>query len=170
MKLLKPIVWLNQSGLLLLVALMATAAGGGDSSTNAYSVYAQWKNGPPTDPNFFPIAVWLQSPKNAARYKAAGINVYVALWRWSTEEQLRALQEAGMRVICAQNSMGLFNKNNATIIGWMHGDEPDNAQARPGQKGYGPPILPETIVTNYSKLRAADSTRPVLLNLGQGVA
>src|SRR5689334_2780858 len=33
------------------------------------------------DPNFFPLAVWLQNPANAARYKAAGINLYVALWR-----------------------------------------------------------------------------------------
>ena len=52
----------------------------------------------------------------------------------------------------------------------MHGDEPDNAQARPGGKGYGPPILPEKIVANYERIRAADPTRPVLLNLGQGVA
>ena len=168
MTMLKTIFRLTQCGLLL--ALMAAAASGADSSADAQSVYGQWKNGPPTDPKFFPIAVWLQSPKNAALYKAAGINTYVALWRGPTQEQLRALQETGMRVICSQNSMGLSNKDNATIIGWMHGDEPDNAQARPGQKGYGPPIVPETIVTNYNKLRVSDPTRPVLLNLGQGVA
>ena len=134
------------------------------------ATYARWKNGPPADLNFFPIAVWLQSPKNAARYKAAGINVYVGLWRGPTEEQLQTLKEAGMRLICAQNSTGLSNKDNPLIIGWMHGDEPDNAQPRPGGKGYGPPILPEKIVANYEKIHAADPTRPVLLNLGQGVA
>jgi hypothetical protein len=52
----------------------------------------------------------------------------------------------------------------------MHGDEPDNAQSLPGGQGYGPPILPEIIVKDYQQLRATDPTRPVLLNLGQGVA
>jgi hypothetical protein len=44
-----------------------------------------WKNGPSVDPNYFPIAVWLQDPKNAGRYKPAGINLYVGLWRGPTE-------------------------------------------------------------------------------------
>jgi hypothetical protein len=52
----------------------------------------------------------------------------------------------------------------------MHNDEPDNAQSRGRGQGYGPPILPEVIVRNYENMRAADPTRPVLLNLGQGVA
>jgi hypothetical protein len=38
-----------------------------------------------SDPNFFPLAVWLQSPNNAAKYKAAGINTYVGLWRGPTD-------------------------------------------------------------------------------------
>lgn len=132
--------------------------------------YARWKNGPPSDPNYFPIAVWSQSPKNAERYKAAGINVYVGLWRGPTTNQLADLQKAGMPVICSQNAHGLENKDNPIIVGWMHGDEPDNAQSLGRGKGYGPPILPETIVRNYEKMRAADPSRPVLLNLGQGVA
>jgi hypothetical protein len=56
------------------------------------------------------------------------------------------------------------------IIGWMHGDEPDNAQSLPTGKGYGPPITPDRIIKDYERIRAADPTRPVLLNLGQGVA
>src|SRR5262245_41639339 len=51
----------------------------------------------------------------------------------------------------------------------MHGDEPDNAQPRKGD-GYGPPVSPEKIVQDYKRLRASDPSRPVLLNLGQGVA
>src|SRR5687767_324085 len=132
--------------------------------------FSQWKNGPPSDPNYFPIAVWVQDPKNAERYKAAGINLYVALWRGPTTNQLAALAKAGMPVICSQNARGLENKDNPIIVGWMHGDEPDNAQSLGRGKGYGPPILPETIVRNYEKMRAADPSRPVLLNLGQGVA
>src|SRR5258705_5894564 len=32
--------------------------------------YAHWRNGLPSDAGYFPIAVWLQSPRNADRYKA----------------------------------------------------------------------------------------------------
>ena len=131
--------------------------------------YSSWTHGPPSDPAFFPIAVWLQAPNNAAKYRDAGINTYVALWRGPTAEQFEALKAAGMKLVCHQNELGLQRKDDPTIIAWMHGDEPDNAQAKQGG-GYGPPILPEKIIADYKKVREADPTRPVLLNLGQGVA
>ena len=141
---------------------------GADASARAWS--PGWTNGPSTAEDHFPIAVWLQDPRNAARYKAAGINLYIGLWRGPTTNQLGELQKAGMRVICAQNRAGLENKVNPTIVGWMHGDEPDNAQSLGEGRGYGPPILPEKILRDYERMRAADPSRPVLLNLGQGVA
>jgi hypothetical protein len=52
----------------------------------------------------------------------------------------------------------------------MHGDEPDNAQALPNRAGYGPPIPPEKIVESFRRIRELDPSRPVMLNLGQGVA
>jgi hypothetical protein len=135
---------------------------------------ARWEHGFPADPGFFPIAVWLQDPQNAPRYKQAGINLYVALWRGPTEDQLARLKAAGMRVICHQNRFGLAHKDDPTIIGWMHGDEPDNAQEvrdpQTGRRRYGPPVAPAQIVADYQRIRAADPTRPVMLNLGQGVA
>ncbi|HNS19216.1 MAG TPA: hypothetical protein PKH24_01895 [Sedimentisphaerales bacterium] len=132
--------------------------------------YAKWSRGPGGGTDFFPIAVWLQSPRNAQRYLAAGINVYIGLWKGPTDEQLAQLGAAGMRVICSQNDVGLRHLDDPTIIGWMHGDEPDNAQSLGEGKGYGPPIAPEKIVADYQKIRAADPSRPILLNLGQGVA
>ncbi len=138
------------------------------------NAYARWENGPPSDPDYFPIAVWLQNPKNAGRYKAAGINLYVGLWKGPTETQLAALKAAGMQVICAQNKVGLAHKTDSTIIGWMHGDEPDNAQLitdpATGEKSYGGPVPPQRIVNDYENIHTADTTRPILLNLGQGVA
>ncbi|MEW6157774.1 MAG: hypothetical protein AB1813_10095 [Verrucomicrobiota bacterium] len=148
-----------------LISVVAAQTNAGDQS-----LYARWPNGPSADPAFFPIAVWLQHPKNALRFKAAGINLYVGLWRGPTEEQLSALQSAGMRVICSQNAVGLANKNNPIIAGWMHGDEPDNAQSLGSGKGYGPPILPSKIRADYERMRTNDPSRPVFLNLGQGVA
>lgn len=122
------------------------------------------------DPQFFPIAVWLQAPRNAAKYRDAGINLYVGLWQGPTEDQLTELKRHGMHVICSQNSVGLAHKDDPAIVAWMHGDEPDNAQALRGGKGYGPPLLPDKIVADYRRIHEADPSRPVLLNLGQGVA
>jgi len=94
--------------------------------------------------------------------------MYIGLWKGPTEKQLAELTAAGMPVICDQNAVGLKNKTNPIIVGWMHGDEPDNAQSR--GKGWGPPIAPENIEADYKRIRAADPSRPVILNLGQGVA
>ena len=80
------------------------------------------------DKNQFPIAVWLQDPSNASRYQAAGFNLYVGLWQGPTEAQLKSLKQAKMPVICEMNQVGKNHRNDSTVAGWMHGDEPDNAQ------------------------------------------
>jgi hypothetical protein len=134
------------------------------------AAYQRWERGPSSDPGFFPAAIWLQAPRNARRFQEAGINLYVGLWRGPTEQQLRELKAVGMPVICAQNDVGLTSENADIIVGWMHGDEPDNAQRRRDGKGYGPPILPVRIIEDYQRIRARDPSRPVFLNLGQGVA
>lgn len=164
MKPLVPILIVGVLGATLGIAAAQAPKPSAPSST------LRWKNGPPANESYFPIAVWLQDPRNAARYKAAGINLYVGLWRGPTTNQLIQLQQAGMHVICAQNRLGLEHKEDPIIVGWMHGDEPDNAQSLGQGKGYGPPILPEKIARDFERIRAADPSRPVLLNLGQGVA
>jgi hypothetical protein len=160
--------WLG-AVVLAFLALLAGQAASAEKEA-AMTTNPAWKNGPPADASYFPIAVWLQDPKNAPRYKAAGINLFVGLWKGPTEEQLKALTDAGMPVICDQNEVALKHKDDPIIVAWMHGDEPDNAQALPSGKGYGPPIKPEKIVADYEEIRKKDSTRPVMLNLGQGVA
>lgn len=162
--------WSRHRLLVVVVSSLIFVPAGWGAETASPSPYARWKSGPPADENYFPIAVWLQNPANAARYQAAGINLYVGLWRGPTSNQLAALQQAGISVICSQNRAGLENKDNPVIVGWMHGDEPDNAQSLPQGKGYGPPILPAKIVQDYERIRTTDPSRPVVLNLGQGVA
>jgi hypothetical protein len=75
-----------------------------------------------------------------------------------------------MPVISTQNDVGLTDTNSDIIVGWMHNDEPDNAQSLGQGKGYGPPIEPNIVVADYHKMVKIDPSRPVLLNLGQGVA
>jgi hypothetical protein len=147
--------------LILMVLLLGLRA------ARAESPYAAFKNGPSTGEDYFPIAVWLQSPAKAGEYAGIGINTYVGIWRSPSDAQLAELQKNHISLIC-HFKPELKDRNG--IIGWMHGDEPDNAQPLPGAKGYGPPIAPEKIVADYQKLKEADPTRPILLNLGQGVA
>jgi hypothetical protein len=153
--------------LILVNRALAAEPGPAASSANPYT---KWEHGPSHDASFFPIAVWLQSPRNASQYRAAGMNTYVALWQGPTESQLADLKAAGMKLICSQNATARAHLDDPTIIGWMHGDEPDNAQSLGSGKGYGPPIPAEKIVQDYQKIRAADPSRPIMLNLGQGVA
>jgi hypothetical protein len=129
----------------------------------------RWLSSPVGNKDFFPIGVWLQAPANAPRYRAAGINMYIGLWEGPTADQLKQLTQAGMPVICSQNPIGLAHLRDPIIIGWMQNDEPDNAQPLAGG-GYGQPIPPDKVVEQYRKMQAADPNRPVLLNLGQGVA
>ena len=90
-------------------------------------IYSKWERGPSKLGDAFPLAVWVQSTKNSKRYREAGINLYVGLWRGPTEEQLAELKAADMHVICSQRDLGLNSANADVIVGWMHGDEPDNA-------------------------------------------
>jgi hypothetical protein len=161
----------NLASLLPVLALAVTVGvGASPSASGNPNPYDRWQNGPAHDENFFPIAVWLQSPANARQYRNAGFNTYVGLWDGPTEEQLTVLKQAGMKLICEQNPVSLKHLSDPSIIGWMHGDEPDNAQELGAGKGYGPPISTATTIAEYERIRAVDSTRPVMLNLGQGVA
>ena len=132
----------------------------------ASAAQPQWMHGPPADPAFFPIAVWLQNPRNADAYAKAGVNLYFGLWQGPTEQQLQQLKAANMLTVCAQNDIGLAHRDDPTIIGWMQQpDEPDNAQGG----AHNTFVPPGRMIEQYQKLRQNDATRPVFLNLGQGV-
>jgi hypothetical protein len=163
-----------RSMLAIVVALVGVTLGlatpsAPDDSEARPSPYKAWTAGPPPDPSFFPIGVWLQDPANAAAYRELAINTYVGLWNGPTEDNLARLQRAGMRLICEQSDVALRHIKDATIVGWLQADEPDNAQDAPGG-GYGPAIPTEKVGDAYRAMRREDPTRPVVLNLGQGVA
>jgi hypothetical protein len=131
--------------------------------------YAKFAHGPPADAAFFPIAVWLQNPDHAQDYAAIGINTYIGLWQGPTEDQLSTLAAANMPVACDQNAVGLAHADG--IVAWTQQDEPDNAQSKPdGGGGYDPCIAAGEVKQRYDAIKAQDATRPVFLNLGQGVA
>jgi len=131
--------------------------------------YARFSHGPSSDAGFFPIAVWLQSPSNARAYADIGINTFVGLYQGPTDAQLAVLADAGMPALCDQSGVWASHLGDTTIRGWTQQDEPDNAQPD-GQGGYGPCIDPSVIQGIYATFRGNDPSRPVYLNLGQGVA
>lgn len=131
--------------------------------------YARWPRGFPADSSFFPIGVWMQSPQNAERFAAVGINHYVGLWEGPTEEQLLAMTAAGMPVVCDQAGVWRDHLADTGIQGWLQADGPDNAQELP-DGSYGPCIEPSVSIARYQEMVERDRSRPVMLLLGQGVA
>ncbi len=162
---------MRQVLMMLSVGLVAVyaAASFGSAAAEQGGRKDEWRNSPVGRKDFFPIAVWLQGPSLAPKYKAMGVNTYIGLWQGPTEGQLAELKKHGMRVICDQNEVGLKHRDDPVIIGWMHGDEPDNFKKNDAGKYVEGP-QPEEIVRDYRKVSRRDPTRPVLLNLGQGVA
>lgn len=161
----------------LRAVVTATNLGGSASASSAQTAVVTAGtvpnpgNGLSTSPAFFPIGVWLQTATSRAQtYADIGVNTFVGQWEGNTSAALQALQETGEIVISQQDFLGLNAPNNEVIKAWQSlPDEPDNAQPD-GKGGYGPCVDPSTIIAEYNQVKAADPSRPVYLNFGQGVA
>jgi hypothetical protein len=138
--------------------------------------YARWSRGIPTgtDPTFFPIAVWLQGSWHATEMGQLGINIYVGNNAGTDSlaaSDLATLKAQGIYAIVGQDSVGLANIDDPTIVGWWASpDEPDNAQEKTDGTCCDPPVAPSTMISEYNTYKAADPTRPIYVGLGQGVA
>jgi hypothetical protein len=151
-----------------LCAVIAAAAGLASGAAGA-----QWTNGLSTHADYFPIGVWLQRPEDAPLWLAAGVNLYTGLWDGPTTNQLDTLRAAGIQAIVSQNSAALnytarLSDGRPVVVGWLMDDEPDNAQPD-GSGGYGPPTPPSSVQQACEQSRTNDPSRPVFLNLGQGI-
>jgi len=183
----------------LLVCVLAMACGGLASAQEAKNAWSQWKVMPQGE-DFFPIGVWAQNSRRAARYKALGVDYYLALFGGPTEAQVTDLRKAGIATICSMNDYARKNLLNDPLVwGWMHGDEPDLAHVYSRDKlkgpngkqiikehwpevykkldldhneynGWGMGANPVDIQADYKRWKRADPTRPVLLQLSNSVA
>jgi len=124
------------------------------------------------DPNFFPISVWLQPAGAARAFQEMGVNVYVGgIDSYPSPKDkafLDAVHQYGMYVIAPFKKeyieTGLIN--HPAFLGWMYGDEPDNADSQTGR------VIrtPEELLYDFATIRNADPRHRVYLNLGAGVA
>jgi hypothetical protein len=118
---------------------------------------------PLRDANFFPISVWAQQAQYAPQYHDSGINVFVSASGWG-EAASAKFKELGMYAVMGYRTVGrgdpnVLFKDDPQVMAWMHGDEPDN----------GSPDATRSI-QDFRAWRKGDPTRPIYVNLGQGVA
>lgn len=139
------------------------------SSSQISSPYAQWKNGPSSDPNYFPLAVWMQSPAHIREFQDIGINTFIGYWGKLNQADLDLFARSGMSLVLGQNTFAISAPNSSAITAWLQPDEPDNAQPLAGG-GHGPCIPPKVLQDNYAQNRKNDPSRPVLLGFGRGVS
>lgn len=96
--------------------------------------------------------------------------MYIHIHGGLDQKKLDQLRQADMKVIAHQNVFGLSQLGEPLIYGWMHGDEPDNAQRNRKEKRWDPCLDPADIIRDYREIKRRDPTRPVYLNVGRGVA
>ena len=128
--------------------------------------YSQFSNPLPTDINYFPIGVWLESVQSQADIdmdKAAGLNLYVGITRNS---QLSLVQANGMDVILQADEWlsGAGSQEaiaNPAVVGWLLYDEIDMVAGPPDGDGYN--ILNDIIAS------LPDDGRMMYNNYGKGV-
>lgn len=120
---------MKKTFLVLVLALLSI------NNTEAASVWAPWTNGPPTDPNFFPIVANYQHAYLIDEYDAMGMTVMDGLdYPGVNAATMLELKNRGMYLIGDIKDDTTWNyRNDPTygkiIIGWGHiTDEPDNYQ------------------------------------------
>ena len=124
------------------------------------------------DPDFFPISVWIQAAGSAKGFQDMGVNVYVggidSYPSPKDKAYLDVMQQNGMYAIAPFKKeyveSGLIN--HPAFLGWMFGDEPDNADPQTGRVNR----TPEALLYDFATIRNADPAHRVYLNLGAGVA
>src|SRR4030095_2640969 len=94
-----------------------------------------------TDPNFFPIAVWLQTAHKAQDLKSLGINTMVGMWHDGAD--LSSIGASTGMFFIAQDEWSTAEiADNPKVVGWLASDECDmgysgcNDTPVPVQQGY----------------------------------
>ena len=150
---------------------------------------------PPVVTKSFMFGVWLQAPEDqyngktvAQNYKDIGINTFVGLWIWPSEEgmysgyalaSMQAIKNAGMKVYAGDGAhipaaiewIKAHPEFNDTFKGFLLGDEPDMNkvnQSTPGDTFEW--AQPNTWKATGDSIRAANPTLGLYGAFGKGFA
>lgn len=117
-----------------------------------------------TDPNFFPIAVFLGKPEHATALKAAGINTYMGAEHDGST--MASITNTGMSVIAQSEWTPAEVGNDQRVVGWHLSDECDM-----GYSGCGDDEATQLATqTRYATTaRARNDGRFLQANFGNGV-
>lgn len=168
-----------------LPGLLFLACGGGGGAGDAAS-----PGEPELSDRTFTLGVWMQGSDKtlngktiAQNYKDIGINTYVGLWKWPTEDWAypgysvaiaKTLKDAGIKAYAGNDAAAVswheeHPEYDDVIVGYLLGDEPDM------KRNSG---VPEEAAANTplawhaagDALLSLDSTRPVQANFGKPFA
>lgn len=105
---------------------------------------------------------------NASRFAGIGVNTYYGMVQGEiTAANMQLVKNAGIGVYTNSQSQALALSDTSMFAGWIHPDEPDNAQQTPTCSGDCPCTDPQVIINAYNSFKAADSVRPVAINVGR---
>ena len=155
----------------------------GFSVVEAESPWAKWTNGPPTDPNYFPLVANYQHPSTFTKYFDMGMNTFSGMdWPGVNASSMQMLKDHGAYLIgVIADDADYAYVNDKTVIGWGMCDEPDNWQYMtpvtirgkvfPTAGGSFSGRIPTAdYIEMYEWVKSIDPTRPIFLCLSQGVA
>lgn len=119
--------------------------------------------------DYFPLGIFFQQPTRLDQYRAIGINLWMRPNGEMSVADLERFRQAGVRVIPALSEGFPVDHAGETVIAWALPGEPDNARLQP-DGSWGACASPEEISKEAERVRTLDSTRPLFLNFGRGVA
>ncbi|MGE5610429.1 MAG: beta-galactosidase [Bacillota bacterium] len=111
--------------------------------------------------NFFPIGVWSQPIYTFDKWQSRGINTLVKYESYGGEDSINewitAANAKGFYQIRQPRSKLSADLHESRLLAWMQVDEPDYRKV---------PV--STLAARYAKMKAADRSKPVLVNLSGG--
>jgi hypothetical protein len=128
------------------------------------SPYAGWSGGIPPTRASSRSRVWLQQSFARDRAVGAGVNIYVGN-NAGTDPLMRATSPRSRARDVRHHRAGLgglASIDDPTIVGWWMTPTSRTTRSRQCGGGYGPPVAPATLVTQYDAYKKADPTRPHL--------
>jgi hypothetical protein len=147
--------------------------------------FGKWANSLPTDPSFFPIAVYNETMNDpagdAAKYRAIGVNGYVGLWNGMNPQIASALKANGQWAFTTPSANGAPGYGREWA-GFEWFDEADGRNVCGDVAGWlagkcsgGDRTSAASIKAMADAIRTADGTRPTFgqytkpVALGQGL-